>query len=54
MRNHNHSFLRDVVAILASALSTAAAVDRGARPSDSELRKLGIDPAGFPNIRRYY
>jgi hypothetical protein len=54
MRNRNDSFLRRIFSTLTGALATAAAVDVRRRPADDDLRALGIDPAEFRKIRRYY
>jgi hypothetical protein len=54
MRNHNRSLFREVLVTMGNALVTAAAVNRGGRPADRNLRGLGIDPADFRDIKRYY
>lgn len=54
MKTRNHSLFREVFSTVGSALATAAAVNRGARPSAQDLRALGIDPAAFGDIKRYY
>jgi hypothetical protein len=54
MRNHTRSFLRNMYSTLSSAVAAASAVDRGHRPQDRDLLALGIDPAEFRSIRRYY
>ena len=54
MRLQSRNFLGSMFSALTGALAVAAAVDRGRRPSDEDLRALGIDPAEFRNIRRYY
>jgi len=54
MRNHNRSFFQEVLVTMGNALATAAAVKRGGRPADRNLRGLGIKPADFRNIKHYY
>jgi hypothetical protein len=54
MKNRNPSFVRSMLSALAGAVASAAAVDRNSRPTDEDLRALGIDPAEFRKIRRYY
>jgi len=54
MRTHDRSFLRSIYSALTGALAAAAAVNRNRGPADEDLRALGIDPAEFRNIRRYY
>ena len=34
-----------------SAISTAAALETGRRPNAGDLRRLGIDPMQFNNVR---
>ncbi|MEO5756319.1 MAG: hypothetical protein ABIQ51_05615 [Mesorhizobium sp.] len=41
-----------LVRALGSAVAAAAAVERGHRPHNDDLAKLGIDPAHFDGIRR--
>ena len=54
MRNHNRSYFQEVLVTMGNALATAAAVKRGGRPADRNLRGLGINPADFCNIKHYY
>jgi len=43
-----------MLSTLTGAVKAAAAANRSRRPMDEDLRALGIDPAEFRNIRRYY
>jgi hypothetical protein len=55
MSNHTtHSFFREVLSTMGNALAAAAAVHRGATPEPKRLFALGIDPAAYERIRRYY
>ena len=54
MRNYNRSLFQDVLLTIGSALASAAALNRGGRPNDRNLGGLGIDPAEFRKIKRYY
>ena len=37
--------------IMGSAISAAAAYETGSRPKARDLRRLGIDPTRFNNVR---
>lgn len=39
--------------ILGSAITTAAALETGRRPNARDLRRLGIDPVKFNNVRSF-
>jgi hypothetical protein len=52
--NRQHSFLTEVLSSMRNAIAAASAVERGARPMDDDLRRLGIDPEAFRRIRRFY
>lgn len=43
----------DLVRAFGSAVSAAAAIERGHRPKNNDLVKLGINPEHFDGIRRY-
>ncbi|UDL92319.1 hypothetical protein LGH82_14480 [Mesorhizobium sp. PAMC28654] len=43
----------DLVRAFGSAVSAAAAVERGHRPKNHDLAKLGINPEHFDRIRRF-
>jgi hypothetical protein len=43
----------DLVRAFGSAIAAAAAVERGHRPKNHDLVKLGIDPEHFDHIRRF-
>ena len=49
-----HSFFREVLSTMGNALAAAAAVHRGAAPAPKRLSALGIDPAEYRRITRYY
>ncbi|WP_421914592.1 hypothetical protein [Mesorhizobium sp.] len=52
--NNHRSFGRigDLVRAFGSAVAAAAAVERGHRPKNHDLSKLGINPEHFDNTRR--
>jgi hypothetical protein len=52
--NTKYSFLSEVLSTMGNALATAAALHRGGEPTAKNLRALGIDPAEFRKIKRYY
>jgi hypothetical protein len=52
--NSKRSFLREVLFSMSNAVAAASAVERGARPLDEDLRRLGIDPEAFRRIKRFY
>jgi hypothetical protein len=52
--NRKHSFLREVLSSMGNAIAAASAVERGAKPLDEDLRRLGIDPEAFRRIKRFY
>jgi len=54
MKNRNRSILGSIFSALTGAVAAAAAVRHSRRPADDDLRALGIDPAEFAKIRRYY
>ncbi len=43
----------DLVRAFGSAVCAAAAIERGHRPKNHDLVKLGINPEHFDGIRRY-
>jgi hypothetical protein len=49
-----HSFVSEILTIIGDALASASAVQQGRRPKADNLRGLGIDPAEFRKISRYY
>jgi hypothetical protein len=48
------SIVGDMFVAFGSAVAVSRAVEAGRRPSADDLRKLGIEPAAFQGIRRYY
>jgi hypothetical protein len=52
--NTKHSFFREVLSTMGHALAVAAAVQRNAAPEPKRLFALGIDPAEYQRIKRYY
>jgi hypothetical protein len=52
--NSKRSFLREVLFSMSNAVAAASAVERGAKPLDEDLRRLGIDPEAFRRIKRFY
>ena len=55
MSNHTrHSFDSQILTVIGDALASASAVQQGRRPKADNLRGLGIDPAEFRKISRYY
>jgi hypothetical protein len=49
-----HSFVGEILTVIGNALASASAVQQGRRPKADNLRGLGIDPAEFRKISRYY
>lgn len=45
-------YLGNIIDIVGAAISASAAVDGRRTPKATDLRKLGIDPAAFPNVSR--
>jgi hypothetical protein len=45
-------YLGNIIDIVGAAINASAAVDGRRTPKATDLRKLGIDPASFPNVRR--
>jgi len=48
------SFVSEILTVIGDALATASAVQQGRQPKAKNLRGLGIDPAQFRTIGRYY
>jgi hypothetical protein len=53
-KNTKHVFFREVLSTIGNALASAAALNRGAEPEPERLFALGIDPAEYQRIKRYY
>jgi hypothetical protein len=49
-----HSLVSEILTVIGDAVATAAAVQQGRQPKAKNLRGLGIDPAQFRKINRYY
>jgi len=49
-----HSFVSEILTVIGDAMATASAVQQGRQPKARNLRGLGIDPAQFREIGRYY
>jgi hypothetical protein len=45
-------YLGNIIDIVGAAINASAAVDGRRTPKATDLRKLGIDPASFPNVSR--
>ena len=52
--NTRHSFVSEILTVIGDALASASAVQQGRQPRAKNLRGLGIDPAQFRKIGRYY
>ena len=49
-----HSLVSEILTVIGDALASASAVQQGRQPKAKNLRGLGIDPAEFRKISRYY
>ena len=52
--NTRHGLVSEILSVIGNALASASAVQQGRRPRAKDLRGLGIDPAEFRKIGRYY
>lgn len=51
-KTERRSYMGNLLDIFGAAIGAAAAVENRRNPKSSDLRKLGIDPASFPDARR--
>jgi hypothetical protein len=52
-KNQPRSTFADLLGLLGSAISAAAAEESGRSARSQDLRRLGIDPIEFRKIRRF-
>ena len=52
--NTRHGLVSEILSVIGNVLASASAVQQGRRPRATDLRGLGIDPAEFCKIGRYY
>jgi len=49
---NRRGYLGNLLDIIGAAVSASAAVETRRRPNERDLRRLGIDPTTFPDMRR--